>query len=70
MLTIFFLLKFKNIEIKPNLLIDDVGLPYYHAPAGKGDIEITYNNEFNLLIEATLLIDRKGQLYNETATIA
>jgi len=70
LLAIFFLLKFKNIEINPNLLIDDAGLPYYHAPAGKSDIEIVYNNEFNLLVEATLLMDKKSQLYNETATIA
>lgn len=32
-----------------------------HAPGGRGDIEINYKNEFNLLVEVTLRRDKFGQ---------
>jgi hypothetical protein len=49
--------------------MDDEGLPYHHAPAGKADIEITYDDNYALLVEATLLIDKVGQSNNETSAV-
>jgi len=49
--------------------MDDEGMPYHHAPAGKSDIEIIYNNNYALLIEATLLMHKAGQLNNETSAL-
>ncbi|RIA93341.1 hypothetical protein C1645_819532 [Glomus cerebriforme] len=48
--------------------MDDLGMPYHHAPAGKSDIELIYNNHA-LLVEATLLIDKAGQSNSETSAI-
>ena len=48
--------------------MDDEGMPYHHAPAGKSDIEIIYNG-YGLLIEATLLVDKAGQSNSETSAV-
>ncbi|MCE8162667.1 MAG: AlwI family type II restriction endonuclease [Candidatus Moeniiplasma glomeromycotorum] len=58
---ILILKRVKEVKIVPNLLIDDEGIPRCHAPGGKGDIEINYKNEFNLLVEVTLRRDKFGQ---------
>ncbi|WNE40640.1 MAG: hypothetical protein mread185_000097 [Mycoplasmataceae bacterium] len=61
---IIFIITFKeidNVKISPNLLIDESGIPYHHAPGGRGDIEINYKNDFNLLVEVTLQTSKNGQ---------
>lgn len=45
------------IEIKPNFLRGDDGLPIYHAPGGGPDIECFYKS-FNLVVEVTLMKGR------------
>ncbi|MGL4669736.1 MAG: AlwI family type II restriction endonuclease [Methanobacteriaceae archaeon] len=51
------------IEIKPNLIKGDDGLPLFTAPGGNSDIECFYES-FNLVVEVTLMKDR-GQVNNE-----
>ncbi len=58
----------KDIKIKPNYIVDQNGLPTFHAPAGKPDIEIL-NEEGKGIVELTLIIGSKQQLVNELIPI-
>lgn len=44
----------KNIEISPNYIVDDEGLPTSHAPGNGADIECVENKQY-ALVEVTLL---------------
>ncbi len=62
-------LKYGNeLAIKPNYKIDSEGMPISHAPAYKGDIEVTSINKY-WLIEVTLIRNKSQQLNNETTSV-
>ena len=53
---------------KPNFKCDDKGIPYDHAPGYVGDIEIKDDNLY-LLVEATLIQNKKQQVNSETLNL-
>lgn len=56
-----------SIEIKPNIIKSDDGLPLFTAAGGVPDIECYYET-FNLMVEVTL-IKSKQQVFNEVLPI-
>ncbi len=57
-----------SLEIKPNLIKADDGLPLFTAGGGLGDIECYYDS-FNLIVEVTL-IKSKAQVQNEVLPVS
>ena len=57
-----------SLEIKPNLVRSDDGLPLFTAGGGLGDIECYYGS-FNLIVEVTLMIKR-DQVPNEVLPVS
>lgn len=55
--------------VKPNLVLDNQGIPKSHATGGMADIEFI-TEEFYCLIEVTLQRDYKQQENNETTSIS
>lgn len=59
---------FDNLDVTPNYTIDDEGLPTNTARGGKADI-ICADEEYQGLVEVTLMCDRHGQVINEIIPI-
>ena len=57
-----------SLEIKPNILKADDGLPLFTAGGGVSDIECFYES-FNLIVEVTLIKSR-AQVQNEVLPIS
>ena len=57
-----------SIEIKPNIIKADDGLPLFTAGGGLADIECYYNS-FNLIVEVTLIKSR-SQVPNEVLPVS
>ena len=59
---------FKGLEVSPNYVIDDEGLPIRHASGGKADI-VCLDYQYEGLVEVTLMLG-KQQVNNEMLPIA
>lgn len=59
---------FENLNVIPNYTIDDEGLPTNTASGGKADI-ICFDEEYQSLIEVTLMCGRQDQVNNEIVPI-
>lgn len=61
--------KYGATYVKPNLVLDNNGIPKSFAPGGTADIEFV-TEEMYCLVEVTLMRDYKQQLNSETTSIA
>jgi hypothetical protein len=59
---------FDNIDVTPNYVIDDEGLPINTALGGKADI-VCYDKVCQSLVEVTLMCGRQDQVNNEIVPI-
>lgn len=59
---------FKDLDVTPNYIIDDEGLPTNTASGGKADI-VCSDKEYQGLIEVTLMCGRQDQVNNEIVPI-
>lgn len=59
---------YKDIDVTPNYVIDDEGLPTFSAGGGVADI-VCKDNNYNSLIEVTLMCGRQDQVNNEIVPI-
>ena len=59
---------FKNLDVTPNYIIDDEGLPINTASGGKADI-VCSDKEYQSLVEVTLMCGRQDQVNNEIVPI-
>ncbi len=59
---------FENLEVIPNYTIDDEGMPTNTASGGKADI-VCFDNEYQSLVEVTLMCGRQEQVNNEIIPI-
>lgn len=59
---------FENLDVTPNYIIDDEGLPVNTASGGKADI-ICFDKEYQSLVEVTLMCGRQDQVNNEIVPI-
>lgn len=66
--SIAFAQNINNITVSPNYAIDDEGLPTMTAGGNSPDI-VCYDNEYNSLVEVTLMCGRSDQVNNEIIPI-
>ncbi len=66
--SIAMLQNFEDLDVTPNYIIDDEGLPTNTASGGKADI-VCYDKEYQSLIEVTLMCGRQDQVNNEIVPI-
>lgn len=66
--SIAFAQNIKDIVVNPNYAIDDEGLPTMTAGGNTPDI-VCYDNEYNSLVEVTLMCGRSDQVNNEIIPI-
>lgn len=59
---------FENLDVTPNYIIDDEGLPTNTASGGKADI-VCFDKEYQSLVEVTLMCGRQEQVNNEIIPI-
>lgn len=59
---------FENLDVTPNYIIDDEGLPTNTASGGKADI-VCFDKEYQGLLEVTLMRGRQDQVNNEIVPI-
>ncbi len=59
---------FENLDVTPNYIIDDEGLPTNTASGGKADI-VCVDQEYQSLVEVTLMCGRQAQMNNEIIPI-
>ncbi len=60
--------QFKGLDVCPNYACDDEGLPTCTASGGMADI-VCYDNDYNSLVEVTLMCGRSDQINNEMIPI-
>lgn len=68
LICISLLQNYKNIDIKPNYVADDEGLPTFTAGGDKPDIEC-YDENCDSFFEVTLMCGRQDQVNNEIIPI-
>ena len=66
--SIAFAQNINNVTVSPNYAIDDEGLPTMTAGGNSPDI-VCYDNEYNSLVEVTLMGGRSDQVNNEIIPI-
>lgn len=59
---------FENLDVTPNYIIDDEGLPTNTASGGKADI-VCLDKDYQSLVEVTLMCGRQDQVNNEIVPI-
>ncbi len=64
----FLLKNYNEINVKPNLILDNYGYPISHAPGRVADIELVSIDSYGT-IEVTMIKNRTQQLNAETTTV-